>query len=136
MSFRSGQVLKCRQINGGSCTGACLNSMPSTEALIPSKSSAAFVGCVVGGLSVLFIRLRYLLLAVAASSLIWSGMELIPRRPKTRLPLKQFGRLMLRFAKRHNVSAIIRQVIPRRNCEVFDGIKMMMEKLIFVECRF
>lgn len=34
--------------------------------------------------------------------------RLIARRPKTRLRLKQFGRLMLHIAKRHNVSAMIR----------------------------
>jgi len=37
------------------------------------------------------------------------GVKHAPRRPKTRLRLKQFGRLMLRCAKRHNVSAMIRR---------------------------
>jgi len=36
------------------------------------------------------------------------GAKLIARRPKTHLWLRQFGRLMLYFAKRHNISAMIR----------------------------
>jgi len=31
----------------------------------------------------------------------------------------QFGRLLLHFAKRHNVSAMIRTAIPRCNCRFF-----------------
>ncbi len=33
--------------------------------------------------------------------------------------LKQFGRLILHFAKRHNVSAMIHAVTPRCNCGLF-----------------
>ncbi|MEE9912837.1 MAG: hypothetical protein K4571_14070 [Deltaproteobacteria bacterium] len=36
------------------------------------------------------------------------ALQLIARQPKTRFRLKQFGRLVLHNASRHNVSAIIR----------------------------
>jgi len=73
-----------------------------------STPGAPFVGRVVGILSVSLIRFRCLLLTAAVSSWIGDGMRLIPRQPKTRPAGKQFGCLMLHFAKSQNVSAMIR----------------------------
>jgi len=47
------------------------------------------------------------------------ALSLFRLQPKTRLWLKQFGCFTLHCAKRHNISDMIRSVIPRFNCGLF-----------------
>jgi len=73
-----------------------------------------------GRVAIFFSKMWQLHRGMTSLNVLDCGAKLIARRPKTRLRLKQFGRLMLHFAKRHNVSAMIRAATSRCNCGLIE----------------